>query len=124
VQRRSEQGEWEIINFEGELPIEVEQRMEVIQRLMAVRGTDCYGQMQQRAAQRLGSSLRSVQRLIKSWQEQGIAGLSRQMRSDQGVVRISPDWQHIILKTYQGGNCGSCRMSPAQVHLRVRVRAH
>jgi putative transposase len=123
VLRQSVAGEWEIVNPEAELPIEVQQRMEVIQMLMAVRGTDRYGKMQRRAAQKLGISLRSVQRLIKSWQEQGLAGLSRQARSDQGAVKTSPDWQHFIIKTYQAGNRGSCRMSPAQVHVRVRVRA-
>lgn len=123
VLRQSEQGEWEIVNPEAVLPIEVQQRMEVIQMLMAVRGTNRYGKMQQRAAQQLGISLRSVQRLIKSWQASGMAGLARQTRSDRGAVKTSPEWQHFILKTYQAGNRGSCQMSPAQVHLRVRVRA-
>lgn len=123
VLRQSVEGEWEIVNPEAELPIEVQQRMAVIQMLMAVRGSDRYGKMQRCAAQKLGISLRSVQRLIKSWQEQGLAGLSRQMRSDQGAARISPEWQHFIIKTYQAGNRGGCRMSPAQVYVRVRVRA-
>lgn len=123
VLRQNASREWEIVNAGEALPHEVQQRMEVIQMLMAYQGTDRYGKIQRRAAEKLGVSLRSVQRLIKSWQEQGLAGLSRQTRSDQGVVRTSPEWQHFVIKTYQAGNRGSCRMSPAQVDLQVRVRA-
>ncbi len=123
VLRQNASREWEIVNVGEALPHEVQQRMEVMQMLMAYQGTDRYGKIQRRAAEKLGISLRSVQRLIKSWQEQGLAGLSRQTRSDQGVVRTSPEWQHFVIKIYQAGNRGSCQMSPAQVHLKVRVHA-
>jgi hypothetical protein len=76
--------EWEIVRGETELPPDVQRRVKVIQQLMAVYGTKHYAKAQQQAAQSLGISVRSLRRLIKSWQEQGTAGLSRQMRSDKG----------------------------------------
>ncbi|MGL4617516.1 MAG: Mu transposase C-terminal domain-containing protein, partial [Chroococcidiopsis sp.] len=116
-------GEWEIVSGAADLPTEVQQRVEVIQQLMAARGTKHYAKVQQQVAKRLGISVRSLRRLVKSWQEQGIAGLSRQIRSDQGAVKISLDWQKFMIKTYREGNRGSQRMSRAQVAVRVRVRA-
>jgi putative transposase len=123
VLRQSTEGEWNLVNAEEELPLEVKERMEVIQSLMTYRGTDSYGKKLQQAAQKLGVSTRSVQRLLKSWQEKGLGGLSRQMRSDHGAVRTNPEWQQFITRTYVEGNRGSCSMSPAQVYLRVRGRA-
>jgi putative transposase len=61
--------------------------------------------------------------LVLSWQKQGIVGLTRQSRSDQGRSKQGENWQGFILKTDREGNRGSRRMSPAQVGLRVRVRA-
>ena len=115
--------EWEIVNLEIELPPEVQHRVKVIQQLIAARGTKRYAKVQQQAARSLGISVRSLRRLIKSWREQGIAGLSRQKRSDRGSVKTSREWQDFIVKTYREGNRGSCRMSPAQVAVRVRSRA-
>ncbi|TBR56900.1 hypothetical protein B4U84_25970 [Westiellopsis prolifica IICB1] len=106
-----------------ELPFEVQQRLEVIQQLMRYRGSDRYGIVQQQAAQQLGISVRSLQRLVRSWQSQGIAGLYRQKRSDNGTVKISRFWQDFILKTYHEGNRGGRQMTRAQVFVRVKVLA-
>jgi putative transposase len=54
--------------------------MEVMQRLMMVQGTDRYSQIQRQAARTLGISVRTIQRLVKSWQEQGLAGLLKKQR--------------------------------------------
>lgn len=103
--------------------IEVQERLEVIQQVMAVRGTEGYAKEQQQAAKKLGLSLRSLRRMMRRWQEQGIAGLKRQSRSDQGTSKQSQEWQAFIVKTYREGNRGSRSMTPAQVVLRVRARA-
>ena len=102
---------------------EVQQRIEVIQQLISAQGTDRYGKLQQQAAKKLGMSVRSVQRLVKRWREQGLSALSKQCRVDQGAVRISSEWRDFILKTYREGNRGSRSLTPAQVALRVKVRA-
>lgn len=113
----------EIVNKIAAVPIEVQQRIKVIQQVIAVRGTDGYGQVQRQAAKKLGLSVRSLRRLMRSWQQQGIAGLRRQSRSDQGTSKHAKEWHEFILKTYREGNRGSRRMTPAQVSLRVRARA-
>jgi putative transposase len=115
--------EWELLDVEIELPPEVERRVRVMQQLMAAQGSKTYTKVQREAARSLGISLRSLRRLIKAWQRSGIAGLSRQTRSDQGSIRTSQEWQDFIIKTYREGNRGSRKMSPAQVGLQVRSRA-
>ena len=115
-------GEWEIVL--APMMIEMQQQMEVIQGLIAAQGTSRYGAIQQQAARKLGISVRSVQRLVKTWHERGLSGLTKQARSDQGaVVKISAQWYKFILRTYRDGNRGSQQMTPAQVALRVRAHA-
>jgi putative transposase len=99
------------------------QRLEVIQDLIAAPDQATYHQRQQAAAKRLNLSISSIQRLVREWKKKGIAGLSWRERSDRGQFRIGEDWQSFIVKTYQDGNRGSLRMSPAQVAVRVKVRA-
>lgn len=112
---------WEIVAVE--LPAGVQQRMGVIQRLLVAEGTSRYGRVQAAAAKELGVTVRSLQRLVKRWREDGVAGLRTQARSDRGEIRISPEWQEFMVKTYRNGNRGSRSMSLAQVAVRVQVRA-
>lgn len=105
------------------LPFEVQQRIEVIQQLLAAQGSEHYGQVQQQAALKLGISVRSLQRLVQAWHKQGVAGLYRQRRRDYGQVQTSAFWHDFILKTYREGNRGGRRMSRAQVAVRVKVQA-
>lgn len=113
----------EIVNEIASVTVEVQQRIEVIQQVMSVRGTERYAKVQRQAAKKLGLSVRSLRRLVRSWQQHGIAGLMRQSRSDQGTSKHGEDWQAFVLKTYRDGNRGSRSMTPAQVSLRVRARA-
>lgn len=102
---------------------ELQERMAVVQRVVGAQGTKDYAQVQQAAARQLGISVRSLRRLVKSWRQQGIAGLSRQPRTDVDEVKISQEWQQFIIKTYQDGNLGSRCLSGAQVFIRVKVQA-
>ena len=113
--------QWEIVVSEP--TIEVQQRIEMIQTLISAQGTERYGKLQQQAAKQLGISIRSLQRLVKRWREQGLSGLSKPPRVDRGASKISSEWQDFILKTYRDGNRGSRSLTPAQVVLRVRARA-
>lgn len=113
-----------VMAVEAVTSIEVQQRIDVIQRLLSVQGTSEYGVVQRQAARSLGITVRSVQRLVKAWREQGLAGVCKQSRRDRGEHKVSRDWQQFIVKTYRDGNRGSRRMSAAQVAVRVQVRAH
>lgn len=98
-------------------------RVEVIQELLSAPDRSTYRQRQQAAAERLNLSVSSVQRLVRAWKQQGVAGVRCRDRCDRGQFRISSDWQGFIVKTYREGNRGSRQMSPAQVAVRVKVRA-
>jgi len=111
-----------VVKMGEELPEEVQQRLAVVQGLLGAQGSDRYREEQRQAGQKLGLSLRGVQRLMKSWRERGIAGIFPQARRDRGAARISEEWQKFIVKTYEDGNRGSRQMSPAQVAVRVKVR--
>jgi putative transposase len=97
--------------------------LSLIQELLAVQKTRNYGQCQREVAKKLGITVRSVRRLLRRYQQEGIASIVAQPRRDCGRAKIDSDWQNFIVKTYQEGNCGSRRMSPAQVAVRVKVRA-
>ena len=98
------------------LSYEVRRRLEVVQRLVHSREQGSHFITEQkRAAAELGISARSLRRLQRQYQESGIAGLQRQVRSDQGQSKVSEYWQSFILKTYREGNKGQRQISRAQV---------
>lgn len=124
VEGREECGAGRLLLGTGEeVPEVVQQRVVVLQELIAYQGTQGYAGAQAQAAKQLGISIRSLQRLVKKWREEGILGLMPQARRDRGKARIGEDWQQFIVKTYREGNRGSRSLSPAQVAVRVKVRA-
>lgn len=68
-----------------ELSDEAKLKIEVIQSLLEPCDRATYGNRLRDAATRLGKSVRTVQRMVKSWQEEGIAGLSNGERTDKGA---------------------------------------
>jgi putative transposase len=92
-------------------------RLEIIQSLLEPCDRAIYGERLR------GVSVRSLQRLFKKYQEQGLTALVSTSRADKGNHRISEFWQDFIFKTYKQGNKNSKRMSPKQVALRVQVKA-
>ena len=98
------------------LSYEVRRRLEVVQRLehSSAEGSQCSVEQEQVAAE-LGISARSLRRLQRQYQEAGIEGLQRQIRSDQGQLKVSEYWQSYIVKTYRDGNQGQRQTSRSQV---------
>ncbi len=107
----------------GPLSDEAQLKMEVIESLLAGCDRKTYGQKLREAADKLGKSIRSVQRLVKKYEEEGISAITSTERSDKGSYRLSSDWQQFIINTYKQGNKGSRKMTPAQVAIRVEGRA-
>jgi len=66
-----------------------------------------YGQKLKEAAEKLGVSVRTVQRLVKKWEQDGVVGFTQTGRADKGKHRIGEFWENFILKTYREGNKGS-----------------
>jgi putative transposase len=106
-----------------DLSEEAQVKLEVIQTLLEPCDRWTYGERLKAGAQRLGISVRSVQRLFKRYQDEGIGTLTSANRKDKGSHRIGEDWSAFILKAYKKGNEGSRRMTPKQIALKVQVRA-
>ncbi len=106
------------------LPKEAQQKLEVIQGLLEPCDRTTYGYKLREAAEKLGVSVRTVQRLVKKWEEDGLTALTQTSRADKGKHRIGEFWENFIIKTYREGNKGSKRMTPKQVALRVNAKAH
>lgn len=107
----------------AELSSSAQLRLEMLQRLVESCDRATYGERLQEAAQKLGKSVRTVQRMVKSWEQNGLAGLESGFRADKGQARIDQEWQDFIIKIYQAGTKDSKRITPAQVAVRVKVRA-
>lgn len=114
----------ETIAIATELDREAQLKVEVIQSLLEPCDRITYGHKLREAAQKLGVNVRTVQRLVKKWEQEGLAGIVKTDRADKGQHRISDFWQNFIIKTYQAGNKGSKRMTPKQVAVRVQAKAH
>ncbi len=106
-----------------QLSEEAQVKLEVIQSLLEPCDRTTYGQKLREAAEKLGVSLRTVQRLVKKWEQDGLVGLAQTGRADKGTHRIGEFWEKFITKTYKEGNKGSKRMTPKQVALRVQAKA-
>lgn len=101
---------------------QVKLRMEIVQSLSEPCDRKTYGIKKREAAQKLGVSLRQIERLLQKWREQGLVGITT-MRSDKGKHRLEQDWVDFIINTYTNGNKGSKRMLRHQVFRRVKGRA-
>ncbi len=107
----------------SELDEQAKLKLEVIQTLLEPCDRKTYGKKLNEAAKKLGKSKRTVQRLVKKWEEEGLAALTQTKRADKGSHRINSELEEFILKTYQSGNKGSKRITRKQVYLRTKIKA-
>ncbi|MBD3886587.1 DDE-type integrase/transposase/recombinase [Phormidium tenue FACHB-886] len=98
-------------------------RVRLIETLASEEDRSRYLTRQRKIAEQLGMSVRNVQRLVRAWEREGMAGVVRGVRSDEGEHRLSEEWEAYILETYRKGNRGGRRMTRAQVAVRVEARA-
>jgi putative transposase len=105
------------------LSYESQRRVETIHRLQSYQGRADYSVEQEQAASELGISVRSLRRLQRQYRENGMAGIKRQVRSDQGQLKVSETWQAFIIKAYRVGNRGQQATSRAQVAKLVKSHA-
>jgi putative transposase len=106
------------------LPFEVNQELfDALSPLMEPCDRKTYSLRLREVAERLGKSKRTIQRLMKRWQEVGISAFAEKERSDKGLPRVSPEWKEFIVETYKKGNSQGRKMSPIQVFGKVRTRA-
>lgn len=120
VQEVEESQAYEIVT---ELSPEARLKMEAIQNILAASDRKTRSQRIQDATKKLGVTTRTIQRLLKKYEEKGLSAITLTERADKGCYRIDPQWQEFIIKTYKEGNKGSRKMTPAQVALRAAVEA-
>lgn len=101
---------------------EVKLRMEVIQSLTEPCDRQTFSIRKKEAAEKLGVSVRQIERLLKKWREERLLGLTT-TRSDKGKYRIDDEWVDFIIDTFEKGNKGSKRITRHQVLLKVKGRA-
>jgi putative transposase len=94
-----------------------------LQGLKSYEGKSGYGRKQIEVAEELGISLRSLYRYIRRYREQGLEGITRRERSDQGKEKVNEEWQEFIIKSYRKGNHGMRSTSAAQIANLVKSRA-
>ena len=93
-------------------------KLQVIQKLIEPCDRATYGERLQSAATTLNCSVRTVQRLVKKWEEEGLAAFAQDGRCDKGKHRISEEWENFIVEAWNNGKC-----TPAQVAIKVRTKA-
>lgn len=98
-------------------------KMEVIESLTEPCSKREFVLRKRTAAERLGVSVRSIERLLKRWAEKGFDALSTAERSDKGKRRISQRLVDLAIKTYRDGNQDGRRMSRSAVAEEVRAHA-
>ncbi len=101
---------------------DVKLKMEIVQSLTEPCDRPTYSKRKKAAAKKLGVSIRSVERLLKKYREQGLVALTK-TRSDKGKYRIGEDWENFIIETYKKGNKNGKRITRNQVFLKVKGRA-
>jgi putative transposase len=98
-------------------------KMEAIERLTEPCSRREFVLRKRDAAERLGVSVRSIERLLRRWNEEGFSALSTAERSDKGKHRISQRLVDLAIKTYRDGNQDGRRMSRSAVAEEVRAHA-
>jgi putative transposase len=104
-----------ILNGTKALPYALQRRLEALQHLKNYEGKAEYGRKQVEVAEELGISLRSLYRYIKRYRKEGLEGITRRERSDQGQEKVSEEWREFIIKSYRKGNRGTLSTSASQI---------
>ncbi len=112
-----------ILNEMQVLSYGLQKRLEALQGLKSYEGKSEYGRKQIEVAEELGISLRSLYRYIRRYRDQGLEGIIRRERSDQGQEKVNKEWQEFIIKSYRKGNNGMKSTSAAQIANLVKSRA-
>lgn len=93
-------------------------KLEVISELTEPCDRETYGERLKSAAEKLDCSVRTVQRLVKKWEEEGLAAFTQDSRRDAGTHRISEEWQKFIINAYKKG-----KATPSQIAVKAKNKA-
>jgi putative transposase len=97
---------------------EAKLKLEIVEKLSEPCDRETYGKRLRAAASKLNCSVRTVQRLMEKWEEEGLHALIKSGREDKGRSRIDQELQDFIKEAYGDG-----KRTPAQVFTKVRQKA-
>ena len=107
----------------SQLSPEEQKIADVIEDLLRPCDRKTYGEKLKQASTKLNKSVRTIQRYVKRWEDNGLVSIVQNNRADKGSYRIDSRLQDFILKTYREGNKDSKQMTPKQVYLRAVAQA-
>lgn len=96
ARERSEKIERVAMRHLEDLSSEEQHRVGVIQRLESHRGQFTYREAEREAAAALNFSVRNIKRLVCRYREQGVEGLKRPTRCDEGESKVDESWREFI----------------------------
>ena len=82
-----------------ELSAEELSRVRGIERLLSSSDRGSYRRTQEELSKEWGVSVRTIQRMVKRWREEGLSGLLRSPRRDKGDRQTDKGWCEYILST-------------------------
>ncbi|WVL02490.1 helix-turn-helix domain-containing protein [Cyanobacterium sp. Dongsha4] len=97
--------------------------MELINYLMEPCDRISYGKKLDEVSEKLNCSRRTVQRMVKKWEEGGNNGLSSSQRADKGQHRIDSVLVDFIKKQYIEANRGGSKVNRSQIAVKAQVKA-
>jgi len=82
-----------------------------------------YGQRIREEAQKLGVSVRTMQRYISAWHDKGLIGLQDDVRSDKGKSRMNKELEELAIKLFKNRNRNGRRLNRLDIVKRVQQKA-
>ncbi len=106
----------------NEVSSEVQQKIDLIDAIVRTPSRTARRQAIEEAAEKLGKSTRTIKRIVKRVESEGVATLGVG-RKDKGQFRISEQWFKFIIATPSWGQRDGSRMNHNQVHVHLMALA-
>jgi putative transposase len=106
----------------NEVSPEVQQKIDLIDAIVRTPSKTARRQAIEEAAEKLGKSTRTIKRIVKRVESEGVATLGVG-RKDKGQFRISEQWFKFIIATHIWGQRDGSRMNHNQVYVHLMALA-
>jgi putative transposase len=108
----------------GQLSPSAQRRLESILKLLEPCSSKKeYGQRLREEAERLGVSVRTMQRYISAWRDKGLVGLQDDVRADKGQSRMGEELEALAIKLFKNRNRNGRRLNRLDIVKRVQQKA-
>lgn len=108
----------------GQLSPSAQRRLESILKLLEpCPSKKEYGQRLREEAERLGVSVRTMQRYISAWRDKGLVGLEDDVRADKGKSRMGKELKELAVKLFKNRNRNGRRLNRLDIVKRLQQKA-